>query len=118
MSGWLGGDEHQWGGHPIARSLADARPRRRVASTGTVTKVTVAIRGSSPAFEAELDGLLTLRWLGRERVPGIEPGAVVHVEGVVMDDHGRLVIVNPLYELTVDPDGPEDSGATGSSTSS
>jgi hypothetical protein len=57
-------------------------------------------------MEADLDdgtGSLILRWTGRLNVPGIVPGAVVGVRGTALSDHGRLVVLNPWYELVKPP---------------
>jgi hypothetical protein len=55
-----------------------------------------------PWLEAELDdttGTIVLRWLGRERITGIAVGASLGVEGTVLTDHGRNVVLNPHYSL-------------------
>ena len=55
-------------------------------------------------FEADLrDGsgqlMLRLRFLGRDGVPGIVPGARVRIEGVVLMERGVAIVLNPVYEL-------------------
>ncbi|MDA8315511.1 MAG: hypothetical protein ACP5PM_05300 [Acidimicrobiales bacterium] len=55
-----------------------------------------------PACDALLDdgtGTITLRWLGRTQVPGISTGTSVTVEGTVVDQHGLLVLLNPMYRF-------------------
>jgi len=55
------------------------------------------------ATEAELDdgtGTVLLRWSGRDEVPGVVAGAGLMVEGTVLGDHGRPVLLNPLYRFT------------------
>ncbi|GGK40926.1 hypothetical protein GCM10011591_10710 [Nocardia camponoti] len=42
---------------------------------------------------------ITLVWIGRRRIPGIEPGRRILVRGRVGDRGGRKVIFNPYYEL-------------------
>ena len=52
--------------------------------------------------EAELyDGsdLVTLVWLGRRHIPGIQPGRAMTARGRVAVRDNRKVIYNPFYEL-------------------
>ncbi len=44
-------------------------------------------------------GRATLRFLGRDKVPGIRPEAQLLVEWTMLAQQGRLVILNPRYEL-------------------
>jgi hypothetical protein len=44
-------------------------------------------------------GQLMLVFQGRRRVPGIEPGARLVVEGMVGDRGRRVVMVNPLFTI-------------------
>ncbi len=57
-----------------------------------------------PALEAELQPVgqsrIELVWLGRDAIPGIEPGRTVAVEGRVAVRRGRDTFYNPRYELT------------------
>ncbi len=53
-------------------------------------------------LRAELGGgqdAVTIIWLGRTSIPGIEPGRAVAVEGTLALRHGRKVMYNPRYEL-------------------
>jgi hypothetical protein len=64
--------------------------------------VTLRPRGGVPALEAELydgSGLITLVWLGRRRIAGIEPGRAVKVVGRVGIHERRRIMFNPKYEL-------------------
>jgi hypothetical protein len=60
--------------------------------------------GGLPALEAELQAPgqspIELVWLGRDAIPGIEPGRTVAVEGRVAVRRGRDTLYNPRYELT------------------
>ena len=52
--------------------------------------------------EADLyDGsdVVTLVWLGRRHIAGIEPGRALSVRGRIAVREGRKVIYNPYYEL-------------------
>ena len=83
--------------------IAEADDRQRVTLQGVLRTVTLRPRGGVPALEAELyDGtaVLTVIWLGRRRIAGIEPGRQVQVSGRIgtTQQHHR-VIFNPRYEL-------------------
>lgn len=55
-----------------------------------------------PSLTAELydgSGAIQLVWLGRRRIPGIEPGRSLKVRGRVADRDGERAIFNPWYEL-------------------
>ena len=87
------------GSTPI-RSCAD---RQQVSLTGTVSSVTLSPRDGHPALEVELrdgSGMVTLVWLGRRKIPGIEPGRNIRVQGrISCSPDGRRVMFNPRYEL-------------------
>jgi hypothetical protein len=64
--------------------------------------VTLRPRGGVPALEAVLfdgTGSLTLIWLGRRRIAGIEPGRAIRVEGRVGVHEDGCVMFNPRYDL-------------------
>lgn len=85
-----------------ATPIAQCGERRRAQVAGTLRTVTLRPRGGSPALEAELyDGsdVVSLVWLGRRRIAGIEPGRRLRAEGLVSLQDGRKVIFNPRYEL-------------------
>lgn len=82
--------------------IAEADDRQRVQLQGSLRTVTLRPRGGVPALEAELyDGsaLITLVWLGRRRIAGVEPGRAVKVVGRVGVQDKRRVMFNPRYEL-------------------
>jgi hypothetical protein len=85
-----------------------AGDRSRVRVTGALSDVRAGLRGGSPALRAELGhgpGGVTVIWLGRERIRGIEPGRVLAVEGRLIRQDGRNVIYNPRYDLAAAPPG-------------
>jgi hypothetical protein len=70
---------------------------------GTLRAVTLRPRGGVSALEAELyDGsaTVTLVWLGRRRIAGIQPGSRLTVHGRLSCQDGKRVLYNPRYELT------------------
>lgn len=83
--------------------VQDARDRERVVVRGTLRHVTLRPRSGTPALEAELydgSGSVTVVWLGRRRIAGIEPGVALRVQGRMSTQDGVRVIYNPRYELT------------------
>ena len=55
-----------------------------------------------PCLEVDLyDGsdVITIVWLGRRRISGIEPGRMLVAEGLVSLRDGRKVMFNPRYQL-------------------
>lgn len=82
--------------------IEDAHDRQRVELRGSLRTVTLRPRGGVPALEAELyDGsaLITLVWLGRRRIAGIEPGRSIKVRGRVGVQDKTRIMFNPHYEL-------------------
>jgi hypothetical protein len=82
--------------------IAGVADRDRVLVRGVLRTVTLRPRGGVPALEAELyDGtsVLTVIWLGRRRIAGIEPGRAIEVEGRIGRQQHARVMFNPRYEL-------------------
>lgn len=83
-------------------SIAEAPDRVPVRLRGGLRTVTLRPRGGVPALEADLyDGSdsLTIVWLGRRRIVGIEPGRSIEVVGRIGRYDGTRIIYNPRYEL-------------------
>ena len=86
------------GGTPVA----DCRDRTQVCVAGKIKAVVLKPVGGVPALEAEVfDGedTVTLVFLGRRSIAGIEPGRVLVAHGRVRRDDGRTLIFNPKYDL-------------------
>lgn len=82
--------------------MCDVRRGDLVSVTGRLRTVVYTPRTTLPTLEAELfDGsdLVTLVWLGRRHIPGIQPGASVTARGRIALRDNRKVIYNPYYEL-------------------
>lgn len=82
--------------------IGDAPDRERVTLQGTLRTVTLRPRGGVPALEAELydgTGTLTVIWLGRRRISGIQPGRSLKVRGRIGRHDGHRILYNPRYEL-------------------
>lgn len=83
-------------------AIADAPVRVPVTLRGTLTSVTLMPRGGVPTLEGELDdgtGAVTIVWLGRRRIAGIEPGRALSATGRIGLHDGRRILFNPRYEL-------------------
>jgi len=80
--------------------------RQQVSLTGTISTVTLSPRAGHPALEVELrdgSGSVTLVWLGRRQIPGIDPGRTIKVWGRISCHEGRRILYNPRYELLPTP---------------
>jgi amino acid transporter len=82
--------------------IAESQHREVVDVAGTLRAVTLRPRGTSQTMEADLwdgTGNITLIWLGRRDIPGIQPGRRIVVHGRLADIKGEKTIFNPSYEL-------------------
>lgn len=73
-----------------------------VCVAGTVKAVVLRPRAGVPTLEAEVydgTGTVTLVWLGRRRIRGIDPGRSLTARGRMTHHEGRPAIYNPAYEL-------------------
>ena len=87
-------------------AVAELSTRQRAEVSGVVRSVTLRPRQTVQALEAELydgSGTLTVVWLGRRQIRGIEPGRRARVEGLVCLQNGRPTMFNPRYELSPRP---------------
>jgi RecG-like helicase len=86
--------------------IQNCEDRQRVQLTGTVSTVTINPRAGHPALEVELrdgSGAVTLVWLGRRQIPGIDCGRTLKVWGRISCHEGRRLVYNPRYELMQTP---------------
>jgi amino acid transporter len=87
--------------------IGDVQWRTRVRVAGRVKSVRVQPRAGTSNLECVLaddTGKLLLVFQGRRRIPGIQPGARLVVEGMVGDWARRQAILNPDYELIAGPE--------------
>ena len=87
--------------------IGEAQWRNRVRVAGRVKSVRVQPRAGTSNLECVLaddTGKLLLVFQGRRRIPGIQPGARLVVEGMVGDWARRQAILNPDYELIAGPE--------------
>lgn len=91
--------EHQASG---STPIGECCTGERSTVAGTVRSMMLRPRGGVPALEAELydgTGSVTLIFLGRRRIQGIDCGRRMTASGRVTSVAGRPVIFNPAYEL-------------------
>lgn len=75
-----------------------------VCIAGTLRQVVLRPLAGVPTLEAELydgTGTVTLVWLGRRRIRGIDPGRTLVAHGRLTRRDGRATLFNPTYELRV-----------------
>lgn len=73
-----------------------------VTVAGTLRAVVLRPLAGIPTLEAELydgTGTVTLVWLGRRRIRGIDPGRTLVAKGRLTKRDGKPTLFNPEYEL-------------------
>jgi hypothetical protein len=86
--------------------IADAPLRERVKLAGMVRRITVRPIEGFEALEVVLTdgtGLVTARWLGRRKIPGLLLGSRILIEGVLGEEQGVKRMVNPTFEFLPAP---------------
>ena len=84
--------------HPIAA----AQWRHRAHVKGNVTSIRTAPANATPHVDIEIwdeTGGITLQFIGRRELSGLEVGSTICAEGMVGENDGNLVILNPSYEI-------------------
>ncbi|MSY00560.1 MAG: amino acid permease, partial [Actinobacteria bacterium] len=82
--------------------IGEIQWRKRAHVQGQVTAIKNAPRGSAPLLQVEVwdqTGGVTLQFLGRREIAGLEVGSQIRAEGMVGEEEGVLTILNPSYEL-------------------
>jgi hypothetical protein len=82
--------------------ISDVTWRTRVRVAGRIRSLRVQTAKGTANLECEITddtGILLLVFQGRPKIPGIEPGARLIVEGMVGSWQRKLAILNPDYEL-------------------
>jgi len=75
-----------------------------VCVAGTLRAVVLRPLAGVPTLEAELydgTGTVTLVWLGRRRIRGIDPGRSIVARGRLTLRDNKVTLFNPEYELKV-----------------
>ena len=89
-----------------ATPIGEAPRGTPVRVAGSLRSICLCASGESPRLEAELydgTGRISLIWMGRRRIPGINPGRSMVVSGRITEVGGRAAMFNPKYELRVGP---------------
>jgi amino acid transporter len=84
--------------------ISQATWRERAHIRGTVSSIRTAPSGGSPRIEVEVwdeSGGITLQFIGRRSIVGLDVGSTICAEGMVGEDEGALTILNPSYELII-----------------
>ncbi|MBT2532476.1 hypothetical protein J7E83_10110 [Arthrobacter sp. ISL-48] len=69
--------------------------------TAAFTAIVTDLEDPRPALRAPTGRRSRLRvvWLGRRRVPGVDAGTEVRLEGMVTHSQGLTTMFNPRYEI-------------------
>ena len=84
--------------------ISNATWRRRAHVRGNVTAIRTAPSGGAPRVEVEIwdsTGGITLQFLGRREIAGLDVGSTICAEGMVGETEGSLTILNPSYEIVI-----------------
>jgi amino acid transporter len=82
--------------------IGDVNWRESVCLRGRVTAIRIEPMAGSPSVEYTLSdgtGGISVVFFGRREIAGIAIGTTLKVEGMSIDHHGRLAIVNPVYSI-------------------
>ncbi len=82
--------------------LRDAPLREPCRVAGEVQGIRVVPRAGSPSLEVTVSdgtGRAVAVFLGRRRLPGLDVGRGVVLQGVARKDGGRTLLLNPAYTL-------------------
>ena len=85
-----------------ATAVARCPLGEQVCVAGTVRAVVLRPLAGVPTLEAELydgTGSVTLVFLGRRRIRGLDPGRSLVARGRLTQHDGRNTLYNPAYEL-------------------
>jgi len=90
---------------PGTASIKDAKSRTRIKLAGRIRSLRLQTAEGFVNLGCEISdetGELLLVFQGRPRIPGVEVGAKLIVEGMVGLWRRRLAIVNPNYQLVIE----------------
>jgi len=88
---------------PGAVRIRDAPMRSPVKLAGVVRRITVRPLEGSESLEALLDdgtGAVTVVWMGRRSIHGLNLGTRLIVEGLLAEQRGERRVVNPVFEFS------------------
>jgi hypothetical protein len=85
-------------------AINQAQWRKRAHVRGKVSSIRTAPSGGAPRVEVEVwdeTGGITLQFIGRRNIVGLDVGSTICAEGMVGEEDGALTILNPSYELII-----------------
>ena len=83
-------------------AIADLKERQVATVRGRVASVRVEPRDAAPTMTARVrddTGVVDAVFMGRREIIGVEPGAVIDIEGRVCAGESVMCIYNPSYVL-------------------
>jgi cytochrome c-type biogenesis protein CcmE len=89
-------------GTPGTVRIRDAGTRSRVRLAGVVRRITVRPLEGNESLEALLydgTGEVTVVWMGRRSIPGLNLGTRLVVEGLLAEHRSERRMVNPSFEF-------------------
>ena len=92
---------------PEVTPLSDVVPRKRQKVAGVINNIRIDPRQGRDSIEATLTdgtGAIIAKWLGRSTLSGITLGAGLIMEGVVGEQDGDRLMLNPDYNLLTSPE--------------
>src|SRR5207248_703581 len=98
---------------PGCLPIGEVRFRQHVRVEGKVRSMRVQPRVEVPTLECVLvddSGAISIIFLGRRAIAGIDVGVRVRVEGTAGESRGRLALLNPVYELVGRENGTMSHG--------
>ena len=94
---------HAWAAKmPGTVRIRDAPARSRVKLAGVVRRITVRPLEGSESLEALLydgTGEVTVVWMGRRSIHGLNLGTRLVVEGLLAEQRAERRVVNPTFEF-------------------
>lgn len=104
QSKWSKGEEEVSHYQEAMMPIGNIQWRKRAHVTGKVTAIRPASMNAAPTLEVEIwdeSGGVTLQFLGRREIAGLEVGSTLSAEGMVGEQGGALTILNPSYEIKI-----------------
>ena len=93
--------------------IGEVRYRQHVRIEGRIRSMRVQPRAEVATLECVLvddSGAISIVFLGRRAVAGIDVGVRLRVEGTAGESRGRLALLNPIYELVGRENGTMSHG--------
>ena len=89
---------------PGVTPIAEAKARQEITVAGEISSLRIVPRAGTPSLEVTVkdgSGSLVIVWTGRRTIPGVSPGKrlVLSGRGTAQGAGGRLMLLNPRYEL-------------------